>query len=383
MATAPHSARKLFIMPAMYRVCFGLLIALMLCAAVPAQACSIPVFRYALERWTPSLYDIVIFRRGDFSREQLTMLESVGRRQANAEIRSVDLAGKVDEDDLALWKAQEKAGDLPWVVARFPGSDAKSPVAWSGTLSREGLMVALESPARAEISKRLMAGDSCVWVVLGSDNKENDDRTAKALATELKRLEATLTLPEIAADGPQIKSTLPLKLKFSVLRVSRDDPREVALVQMLRVAEPELFKSEEALVIPVIGRGRAVSALPASKVHGERIGAFAEFVSGQCSCEVKDLNPGIDLLMTANWDLIFEDGRDPAADEAPRDAAGISVPIAPAIVVKTPIAAAELREQKPPVPESMDWRKYVIAAIALTAVIAVVSGVAAFRRRKA
>ena len=100
-------------MPLMHRVCSGLLIALMSCAAVPAQACSIPVFRYALERWTPSLYDIVIFRHGDFSREQLTMLESIGRRQANAEIRSVDLAGKVDDDDLELWKAQEKTGDLP------------------------------------------------------------------------------------------------------------------------------------------------------------------------------------------------------------------------------------------------------------------------------
>lgn len=385
MATAPHSARKLHIMSAMHRVSLGLLVALMSCAAVPAQACTIPVFRYALERWTPSLYDIVIFRHGDFSREQLTMLESIGRRQANAEIRSVDLAGKVDDEDMELWKAQEKTGDLPWVVARFPGSDAKSPVAWSGTLSREGLLSSLESPARAELSKRLMAGDSCVWVVLGSANKENDDRTAKTLATELKRLETTLTLPEIAPDGPQIKSTIPLKLKFSILRVSRDDPREAALVQMLRVAEPQLFKSEEALVIPVIGRGRAVSALPASKVDGERIGAFAEFVSGQCSCEVKDLNPGIDLLMTANWDLIFEDGQNPIADEPPREVGGKIVPIAPAIAVATtrPVVAAVATVQNSPAAQTTGWRKYVIAGIALMAVVAVISGIAALRGRKA
>jgi hypothetical protein len=372
-------------MPLMSRAFFAILMSLLVCGSPPAQACTIPVFRYALERWTPSLYDIVIFRHGDFSREQLTMLESIGRRQANAEIRSVDLAGKVDDDDLELWKAQEKTGDLPWVVARFPGSDAKSPIAWSGTLSRDGLLASLESPARAEISKRLMAGDSCVWVVLGSANKENDDRTAKTLATELKRLESTLTLPEIAPDGPQIKSAIPLKLKFSVLRVSRDDPREAALVQMLRVAEPELFKSDEALVIPVIGRGRAVSALPASKVDGERIGAFAEFVSGQCSCEVKDLNPGIDLLMTADWDVIFEDGRNPIADEPPREMAGKIVPIAPAMAVATtrPVLTAVVTVQNPPPAQSTGWRKIVIAGIALMAVIAVVSGIAALRGRKA
>jgi hypothetical protein len=374
----------------MHRLRPGLFIVLLLFAAQPAAACSIPVFRYALERWTPSLYDIVIFRNGDFSRAQLTMLESIGRRTANAEIRSVDLAGKMDEEDQELWKAQKKTGDLPWVVVRFPGSDAKSPLAWSGTLSREGLLAALESPARAEISKRLMAGDSCVWVVLGSSNKENDDRTAKTLSIELKRLESTLTLPEIAPDGPQIQSPLPLKLKFSVLRVARDDPREAALVQMLRVAEPQFAESEEALVIPVIGRGRAISALPASRVDGERIGAFAEFISGQCSCEVKDLNPGIDVLMTANWDAIFEEGRDPAADEPPRDTPGKPVPIAPAISAKPATAPTALKTVRSPTTqpavrassEPTGWRTYLIAGIALTAAIAVVSGAAAFRTRK-
>src|SRR5882724_6638213 len=67
----------------------------------------------------------------------------------------------------------------------------------------------------------------------------------------------TIEWPEIAADGPQLHSSLPLKLEFSILRLSRSDPREAALVKMLRVAEPELADSEDALVIPVIGRGRA------------------------------------------------------------------------------------------------------------------------------
>lgn len=391
MTTVAQKARNLLIMSAMSRAA-ACTVLFLIFAAHSAAGCTIPVFRYALEHWTPALYDIVIFRHGDFSKEQLLMLEKVGSRTANAQIRSVDLRGNMDEEDQELWKAQEKTGELPWVVARFPGSDAKSPLAWSGNLSRDGLVGVLESPARAEIARRLMSGDSCVWVVLGSKDKEADDRTAQTLERELKRLESTLTLPEIAADGPQIKSPVPLKLKFSVMRVARDDPRETALVKMLRVAEPQLAESEETLVIPVIGRGRAVSALPASKVDGERIGAFAEFVTGQCSCEVKDLNPGIDLLMTANWDAIFDDGSAAPAPDPPVEVPGKLVPIAPAIATKAAnvamansaapaVAHSPAEVADVPSPALDNQRKWLIAAIALTAAIALFTGIALLRRR--
>jgi hypothetical protein len=109
-----------------------------------------------------------------------------------------------------------------------------------------------------------------------------------------------------------------------MMRLSRKDPREAILAWMLRVAEPQYAESEEALVIPVIGRGRAISALPGSRADAERIGAFAEFICGQCSCEVKDQNPGIDLLMGANWDLIFDGGEAP---EPVPQTGGKSVPI--------------------------------------------------------
>ena len=37
---------------------------LLILAPAVGQACSIPVFRYALERWQPSPYDVLIFHRG-------------------------------------------------------------------------------------------------------------------------------------------------------------------------------------------------------------------------------------------------------------------------------------------------------------------------------
>ena len=36
----------------------------------PAAACSVPVFRYALERWPADMYRLVVFHRGALSEGQ-------------------------------------------------------------------------------------------------------------------------------------------------------------------------------------------------------------------------------------------------------------------------------------------------------------------------
>src|ERR1700710_1421100 len=73
-----------------------------------ARACTIPVFRYALERWVPSPYEIVVFDHGGLSRAQQGMLDAAQKVLANAEFRTVDLAGDVAEEDQELLKGREK-----------------------------------------------------------------------------------------------------------------------------------------------------------------------------------------------------------------------------------------------------------------------------------
>jgi hypothetical protein len=356
-------------------------LAVVLLGAAEARACMIPVFRYALERWAASPYEVVVFHRGELEQVDREALEEFAKMPANLVIRLVDLGAGAAAEDEALWKHQggRAANELPWAVVRYPESGDKAPVVWAGKVQKTRLIEQVDSPARRELSRRLMAGDSCVWVVLGSADQEKDQRVAAELEAELKRLEKSLKLPEIAPDGPQLNSPLPLKIRFSVLRVARDDPRETALVRMLKVAEPDLAQSDDTLVIPVIGRGRAVSALAGSRINGARIGAFAEFVCGQCSCEVKELNPGIDLLVAADWDAIFGERPDALELEGGGGVAGgQSVPIP-----TSPVASASASSSIVMMTTSLEIRReWIWAAILVVMVLAVVSGAAVLKARR-
>ena len=47
--------------------------------------------------------------------------------------------------------------------------------------------------------------------------------------------------------------------------------------------------------------GRAVPPAVGKEIQPEAIQEMAEFLTGPCSCEIKEQNPGFDLLLTANW----------------------------------------------------------------------------------
>jgi hypothetical protein len=97
-----------------------------------------------------------------------------------------------------------------------------------------------------------------------------------------------------------------LKLSFSVLRVSRTDPAEAAFVQMLLGSEADLRDIKEPLLFPVFGRGRALYALAGKGISHETLDEAATFLIGKCSCQVKELNPGVDLLLAADWDKLVK-----------------------------------------------------------------------------
>ncbi len=76
----------------------------------------------------------------------------------------------------------------------------------------------LDSPARRDIARRLMKGDSIVWVLLESGDTERDDTAATTLQTQLRRLEKDLQLPDPAGDNSvELLSNLPLRLAFSTV----------------------------------------------------------------------------------------------------------------------------------------------------------------------
>ena len=277
-------------------------------------ACSVPVFRYALERWPADKYNAVVFHRGNLTPEQQKLVShfdqegTVGQKSANVELKLVDLDAEPSREDLELWKAQESE-TLPLLVVRTP-LPAPVPVGfWSGELSEENIARLIDSPLRQNIAKQLVNGQTAVWVFLESGDAEKDKAARELLAQELKRMEKTLKLPEIEqADIEQgLVSVAPdsLKMKFSIETCSRDDSAEQFLTQMLLATENDLKDfGSEPMALPVFGRGRVLYALIGKGINPGTIEQACRDLTGPCTCQVKDQNPGTDLLMSVPWEKL-------------------------------------------------------------------------------
>ncbi|MCP4857224.1 MAG: hypothetical protein GY903_22300, partial [Fuerstiella sp.] len=120
----------------------------------------------------------------------------------------------------------------------------------------------------------------------------------------------------IGLPGSELFSDIPLLMKFSVLEVDPTDDREQFLVELLTGFEPEAIKSGDPLVVPVFGRGRALEVIPAEQLDAGLIEDLTLFLCGACSCQVKERNPGFDLLITASWEreLFGEDAEGLASE---------------------------------------------------------------------
>ena len=284
-------------------------------AATPLHACSVPVFRYALEHWPPDAYQAVIFHRGPLSAMQQAWVRDLGadglagRLHANLSPRTADLDADPSPELLELSRPTEMSA-LPWRVLRVPRAARTPASVWSGPLGGEIAGQLLDSPARREIVERLGQGQSAVWVLLESGDREKDAAAAQLLESRLTELARTLALP--ALDPSDIVNGLvsvkqeDLRLEFSVLRLSRRDAGEQPFIQMLLGTEPDLAEMKEPMAFPIFGRGRALHAFVGTGIKRETIDQAASFLIGKCSCQVKELNPGADLLFAADWDGLIK-----------------------------------------------------------------------------
>jgi hypothetical protein len=293
---------------------FGLALSACLLIGPSAFACSVPVFRYALERWQPSSYDLIVYHRGPLGtadREAVRRLEAAAAR-ANARVTTADLAGRVDPDLLTVWDREGKEDSLPHVVLRYPDSGTQLPSVWAGPLSTDPVAL-LDSPSRHAVFDRLTAGHAGVVILLLSGDPEANRAARDFLRGETARIAGGIDVPPRTEDGPQVMSELPLWVSFPVVEVART-PAEDTLIRLLVGSEDGLAGVTGPIAFPVFGRGRALCSL-----HGKDLSdptelrRSLEFLCRGCSCQVKELNPGVDLLMAANWDTIFDAERGPPA----------------------------------------------------------------------
>ena len=277
--------------------------------AVKISSCPVPVFRYALERWPADPYRMTIFHRGALSAAQSNAVDAARNAGENGVVNLtvslVDVDGQLDETTKAFWKAQEKP-ELPWAVVQYPVATSLEQSFEKGTLDAEFMKQLLDSPVRREVCKRILHGDSIVWLVLESGDKKRDDEAVGMLQTEFDKLVQILKIPPVDPNDPRSEVNVTLKIVFSVVRLSRSNPAEKYLVNQLVNIQPSFVDARVPVVFPVFGRGRALCGLTADELTADNVDDVAAFLTGACSCEVKSMNPGVDLLLTADWDGLLE-----------------------------------------------------------------------------
>ena len=311
---------------------------IMMLGQVEMMACNIPVFRYALERWQPDNCELIVFHHGALNQQQQ---ESLTRLQEEQKGRGEEQGGKLTMCDLStpepahrlLWDSirtqADPAGGQPYVVVRMNLGKGRTVNGWHGTLSDAVRIGIMNSPARRELSKRLLAGHSVIWLVIKAGESGEGSSGIKKINLEARRLleenfswlTKNIALPEgIGLPGSELHSEIPLLLKFTRLEIERNDPEESFLVSLFSGIQPEAFERGEDLIIPVFGRGRALEVIPASVLTTPLIKDLTVFLSGACSCQVKERNPGFDLLMSVDWNTrLFGEGNAPPPVRTERD----------------------------------------------------------------
>ena len=351
---------------------FAFVAAALLVPPAPAAACNIPVFRYAVDHWPSDPYRFTVYHRGPLESVHANVLRSLDRfAHAAAPTIAIELVDLTKSPQGAKGVALPPAdAELPWLTVRYPAATRIGDPVWAGPLDAGAVSALLDSAARRELARRIRGGDSAVWVLLASGDAAKDDAVEKKLKAELQRLEKELKLPERTAapeDQPLDEAARPVRLVFSALRVGRSDPAEQMLVRMLLNTEDDLTGRTEPMVFPVFGRGRAMPALVGAGITTENLGEAAGFLAGPCTCQVKRDNPGVDMLMTADWSALK-----PAEVFRAKEGTLVPIPRGP-----DPAPASGMESAASP------WPRYLLfGGIGAAGLLVVVTGARAFRARR-
>lgn len=275
------------------------------------QACDVPVFRYALERWHSDPFQLVVFNQSQLDpalEAELKKLEpdpdpTSPKVAPNWQIQRIDTSKEVPKLWQGVW-ASTKAKSQPSIALCAPEWRKGDEPLWTGALSTEALHALMHSPKREEVAKHLLAGKAVVWLLVESGSKDKDKAVADLIKNESITLANTVPVPRnLVRDGVNVLTDLPIEATFEIVTVRADDPQEQMLLRLLTNSD----KVTEPMVYPVFGRGRALAQFKADRLNPALLDETARFLCGACSCQVKAQNPGFDLLMNVRWESIFGD----------------------------------------------------------------------------
>lgn len=248
-----------------------------------AYPCTMPVFRYALERW-PSDYHIV------------TVSAKLGI--------PIDELNRCHHANLWIQKATSRQSSE--VIVTYPGSDK---VWYEGDWSPSLPGRLSDSPLRREIANELLTGTTASWILLEGNDSLSNQSVFEKLKKRLDFLEEKLELDEnpdfedeldgfAGLGGPLSK--IPLKVDFSQHRLSRNNEAEYFFIRQILGALPGPIEPDDLVAVVVFGQGRML-LLSEQELLPEVISEVCYFLCCECSCRIKAMNPGLDMLIAANW----------------------------------------------------------------------------------
>lgn len=266
-----------------------------------AFACAVPVFRYALERWVPDYYEAVLIHKGKIAEDDpaASLLRDKTEEFLNLQISEIDIESST-EDEIKGLLGDKVPATLPAIALWYPWQKGRAAPFWIGEFNTSTVEALAQSPVRSQLGERLTKGQSGVWVFLESGNADKDKASLELLKQVLEEATKELKEMESFVDESEVPG---VTYEFSVVSVSRSNPQEEILRTMLLNSEPDLQEyKDEPVVFPVFGRGRSLYALVAAGISADNIRETIAFLTGPCGCEIKMLNPGVDLLMAVDWD---------------------------------------------------------------------------------
>lgn len=298
---------------------FVSVILLMFVIAGIASACSIPVFRYARDRWDTDLYRVTIFHDGPIDGENFDRCRNIAAESrvrynaeflgeiddqietANISVGFVDISGEMDPVTQRLWQAQ-RTDNLPWVDVRYPRSKSGTHTLFRGPLDAFDVALFCGSSVLEETDALLAGGASAVWVFLESGDRGADRKAAKRLRWALEKSEEEIELPKIdQQDAEEYLSSdnqPALRIDFPMVTLKRNKKEDAGFIHQLVRSEPALAKYlDKPLAFPVFGKARILYALAGEGINTSNVKKANSFLCGPCACTVKEQNPGIDLLV--------------------------------------------------------------------------------------
>ena len=293
-----------------------LAVGLTLLCSMPALACKLPVFRYALERWAVDRYRMVAIvadGEGDSVEEALSLVRAIDPSGINLEVEVIEIA-KLTEAELWHVEGFESGTTTNQLQIYYPPRGGRSLICWSGELSVENVKAWVDSPLRRLLVEDLVSGTSAVWIQIDGADKGVNLQVATDLELALKEASKSIVIPEgvipraeasqYMSDHPDssmddvLRCDVPLRVDFKLRRLSRQEAPELATLAMIDGMNEDATRP---ILVPVFGRGRMLDAISVDEVDADVILAACRYMVSECSCTVKALNPGNDLLLGVDW----------------------------------------------------------------------------------